>query len=295
MKKSPIILIVILMLFFLLSCDNKISHKEHDWKNRKVTKEATCTEDGEAIVSCSCGETKTIILEKLGHDIKEIITEPTPLKKGRIDYNCSRCEVTGLKESVELEKSIVGYGVESYDQNTRHLRYCKFGENGNFYFFDYTLGEAQAFMLDATPQKYTITELNDGTVKVTISYKGYYPGEKECTISEKSGTEITIEGYKSSLNDPEPINLDLTRSPKPTDLPTQIILNNNDNEQNIIDRSNTDINWEDKSAESICQYAHWENNYLKNKLENTKFFVKYSSHDKGADNKCTVCKIQMDN
>ena len=111
MKKSPFFLIVVLMFLSLLSCDSEISHKEHVWGEQKVTKEATCTEEGEAIVSCSCGETKTVTLEKLGHDIKEFVTEPTPLQKGRIDYKCSRCGISGSEVSVELDRSIAGYGV----------------------------------------------------------------------------------------------------------------------------------------------------------------------------------------
>ena len=99
MKKSLIILSAILMEFCLLSCDQKISHAEHVWGGQKVTKEATCTEEGEAIVKCACGETKTITLEKLGHNIvEEVVTEPTYLKKGRIDYKCSRCDAAEIKK-----------------------------------------------------------------------------------------------------------------------------------------------------------------------------------------------------
>lgn len=291
MKKSPIILIVILMLFFLLSCDNKISHKEHDWKNRKVTKEATCTEDGEAIVSCSCGETKTIILEKLGHDIKEIITEPTPLKKGRIDYNCSRCEVTGLKESVELDRSIAGYGIESYDKTTGQYRYYKFEENGILYSFDYTLDiEKNAFMFYATPQKYFIVE-SENSVYLFISYKDEpNKGMKHLiTENENDGTISTT--YKSSsYPQEEKKTLVLTRNTNLADLPTQIILNNNANKQNQEDRKNTDINWDGTSPASVCQYVHWDNDFLKKNLPDKKIFVSYSEHVyKYGDSKCTVC------
>ena len=114
MKKSLIILSAILMEFCLLSCDQKISHAEHVWGGQKVTKEATCTEEGEAIVKCACGETKTITLEKLGHNIvEEVVIEPTYLKKGRIDYKCSRCDAAEIKKSVETDRlSLAGQGYE---------------------------------------------------------------------------------------------------------------------------------------------------------------------------------------
>ena len=291
MKKSPIILIVILMLFFLLSWDNKISHKEHDWKDRKVTKEATCTEDGEAIVSCSCGETKTIILEKLGHDIKEIITEPTPLKKGRIDYNCSRCEVTGLKESVELDRSIAGYGMESYDSETREYHYYKFEENGILYSFHSTFTEGcDAYILYAVPQIYKLIE-SEEKVKLYISYKNSSQGGMFHDLKENDGTISTT--YKSSsYPQEEKKTLVLTKNTNLADLPTQIILNNNDNKQNQEDREKYNIDWDAESTDSVCIYAYWDNEFLKKNSLKESIFVCFSSHVDVAGSQgfqCTVC------
>ena len=137
MKKSMIVISAILMLFCLLSCDQKISHAEHVWGGQKVTKAATCTEEGEAVVRCSCGETKTITLEKLGHDIVEEVTEPTYLKKGRIDYKCSRCDATDLRESIEFDRlSLDGYGFEKLQtfETDSSYNWILFGEDNRVQF-----------------------------------------------------------------------------------------------------------------------------------------------------------------
>ena len=46
---------------------------EHSWDNGKVTKEATCTEDGEKIYTCTvCNTTKTEVIPATGHQHKEV-------------------------------------------------------------------------------------------------------------------------------------------------------------------------------------------------------------------------------
>lgn len=46
---------------------------EHSWDNGKVTKEATCTEDGEKTYTCTvCNTTKTKVIPATGHQHKEV-------------------------------------------------------------------------------------------------------------------------------------------------------------------------------------------------------------------------------
>ena len=287
MKKSPFFLIVVLMFLSLLSCDSEISHKEHVWGEQKVTKEATCTEEGEAIVSCSCGETKTVTLEKLGHDIKEFVTEPTPLQKGRIDYKCSRCGISGSEESVELDRSIAGYGMESYDEETGKYLYYKFEGNGLFFCFEYNLSmEVDAHILHAQRGFYSIIDGSDEkTYLVLPNFGNNYNYAFE--ITEENGTIITK--HKRDLYNP-PLVLELERNPNITDLPTQIVLNNGSNAQNIEDRSKYDkIDWDGLTTDSVCQYAYWDNDKIPNKT----IFVSYSKHSDvpidAKNNKCSLC------
>lgn len=100
MKKHALMLISFLVVFCLLSCEQGAVH-EHVWVEEEVSRAATCEEDGEAIMKCSCGETKTVKIDKLGHDIVEVVTDPTYLQKGKIEYKCSNCGVTDLMKPVE--------------------------------------------------------------------------------------------------------------------------------------------------------------------------------------------------
>ena len=190
MKKSLIILSAILMEFCLLSCDQKISHAEHVWGGQKVTKEATCTEEGEAIVKCACGETKTITLEKLGHNIVEVETNPTYLKKGRIDYKCSRCDATGLRESIEFDRlSLAGFGFEELviddSKNCKYFQVCILEDNryqttyGNFNEKD---SEIELFLEE---YDYVIREKKDSEGNSKFYFSSYEVDEIE--IREEDG------------------------------------------------------------------------------------------------------------
>ena len=54
-------------------CDIKNPLGEHSWDNGKVTKEATCTEDGEKTYTCTvCNTTKTEVIPAIGHQHKEV-------------------------------------------------------------------------------------------------------------------------------------------------------------------------------------------------------------------------------
>ena len=59
-----------------------------------VTVEATCTEDGYTLTSCSrCDYEERIVLPKLGHDWDEgrVTKEPTYLEDGEMTFTCRRC------------------------------------------------------------------------------------------------------------------------------------------------------------------------------------------------------------
>ena len=68
----------------------------HDWVETEVTKEPTCTEEGERTVACSrCDATQTEMIDPLGHDWVETVTkEPTCTQEGERTVACSRCDAT---------------------------------------------------------------------------------------------------------------------------------------------------------------------------------------------------------
>ena len=74
---------------------------EHVWDEGKVTKEPTCTEKGEKVVTCKlCGATKTVEIPAKGHtwDEGKVTTEATCTEKGVKTFTCTVCGETRTEE-----------------------------------------------------------------------------------------------------------------------------------------------------------------------------------------------------
>ncbi len=70
------------------------THGEGGWDEGKVTKPATCKEEGKMTYTCKyCNETKTEVIEKLDHEWDEgkVTTEPTHTMTGTKTYTCTGC------------------------------------------------------------------------------------------------------------------------------------------------------------------------------------------------------------
>lgn len=64
----------------------------HKWDDGVVTKEATCTQKGEIVYTCSkCSEEKTEVLPALGHDYVGTFVAATCEEDAKTHYVCSRC------------------------------------------------------------------------------------------------------------------------------------------------------------------------------------------------------------
>ena len=75
-----------------------VHYLEHQWNNGEITAPATCTEDGVKTFTCAvCKETKTEIIEKLGHAFGavEVIKAPTCTETGISGKRCTHegCDV----------------------------------------------------------------------------------------------------------------------------------------------------------------------------------------------------------
>ena len=78
---------------------------EHVWDEGKVTKEPTCTEKGEKVLTCKlCGATKTVEIPAKGHtwDEGKVTTEPTCTEKGVKTFTCTVCGETRTEEVAAL-------------------------------------------------------------------------------------------------------------------------------------------------------------------------------------------------
>ena len=85
--------------------EKKHVHKYHD----KVTKPATCTEDGVITYTCDCGDSYTEVIPSTGHDFSTkwtIDEEPTCTEKGSKSHHCKNCdEVKDITEIPALGHS----------------------------------------------------------------------------------------------------------------------------------------------------------------------------------------------
>lgn len=116
--------------------DKKVDadHK-HEFKET-VVKEATCTEEGEVKLECTCGETKTEKVKPVGHnwadatctkpktctkcgqtegkelghvwDKGQVTKEQTCLEKGTYSFKCTRCGYVHTSETPELRHNFLG-------------------------------------------------------------------------------------------------------------------------------------------------------------------------------------------
>ena len=85
----------------VLSGLKEIPATGHSWDGGQITTPATCTGDGVKTYTCkACQETKTEVVEKLGHDkVHHEAKVATCTEKGWEAYDtCSRCDYTTYKE-----------------------------------------------------------------------------------------------------------------------------------------------------------------------------------------------------
>ena len=100
MKKLVLLTICITVLLILVSCDigNIHTHAYGEWE---TIKEATCTEDGQRVRSCSCGEIETEVISAKGHTEEVLAEKPatcteTGLTEGK---KCSACGENTVKQT----------------------------------------------------------------------------------------------------------------------------------------------------------------------------------------------------
>lgn len=89
----------------------------HSYKDTRT--EPTCTQDGKIVSKCSCGDTKTTTLPKLGHDYKENSrTAATCTQDGKVVYKCSRCGDTRSETVAALGHD---FSVPVYEEQTYEI------------------------------------------------------------------------------------------------------------------------------------------------------------------------------
>ena len=122
MKKIAIWSMSVLLLLTLTGCGKC----EHEFDNGLITKEPTCTEEGEKTFTCSlCEETNIESVTKKPHTYAEEVTkEPTFDEEGEKTFTCENCGDSYTEAILVLDK-------ESFNQNI-YDQMIKFYHEGDY-------------------------------------------------------------------------------------------------------------------------------------------------------------------
>ena len=80
----------------------------HLYRMKKITKEPTCTEFGEKIMACACGDEHVAEVMKRGHSYTVSRVAPTCTEKGYLESKCTGCGA--IKQSNEEKPLGHNYG-----------------------------------------------------------------------------------------------------------------------------------------------------------------------------------------
>lgn len=212
----------------ILLSSGKVTKKyDHDWDGGKVTKEATCKEEGIMTYTCeNCDETETVSIKKTAHNYK--IMEQKDATCTENGYSISACQTCNDKKKEEIvakghskgirNKKTATCKAEGYTGDT-YCRICK------------TLLEEGKILPKLEHQ------WNDGTVTKRATYET--AGEltyrcRKCAAKRiisieklaypKAGTSYTISGneYKVSKPGAEVILVKTSKTTKNVTVPAQI-------------------------------------------------------------------------
>ena len=152
----------------------------HQYRS-KVTKKATCTEDGEITYTCAeCGDSYTVTQSATGHNyVSEITKEPTCESEGIKTYTCSLCGDTYTEEIDMLEHT---YG-DTYDGGDGYT-YKKCSVCGDIVVDDIV--------------SYTISYNTDGGTISDSSYSTSYTVKDNVSLPNAEKDGYTFDGWEDS-------------------------------------------------------------------------------------------------
>ncbi len=187
MKKLAMWCMVALLSFALSGCGNKC---EHEYDNGVITKEPTCTEEGEKTFTCSlCQETKTESIAKKEHTYKEEVTkEPTCAEEGEKTFTCSLCQETKTESIAKKEHT---YKEEVTKEPT-------FAEEGEKTFTCEICGDAYTEAIPVRDDEVVVTVTNKSNLPENTS-AGRYSDRVELTFNVMNMTDKTIKGVQGNL------------------------------------------------------------------------------------------------
>ena len=212
----------------ILLSSGKVTKKyDHDWDGGKVTKEATCKEEGIMTYTCeNCDETETVSIKKTAHNYK--IMEQKDATCTENGYSISACQTCNDKKKEEIAAKGHSKGIKNKKTAT-----CKAeGYTGDTYCRICNILLEEGKVLPKLEHQW-----NDGTVTKRATYET--AGEltyrcRKCAAKRiisieklaypKVGTSYTISGneYKVSKPGAEVILVRTSKTTKNVSVPAQI-------------------------------------------------------------------------
>ena len=212
----------------ILLSSGKVTKKyDHDWDGGKVTKEATCKEEGIMTYTCeNCDETETVSIKKTAHNYK--IMEQKDATCTENGYSISACQTCNDKKKEEIVAKGHSKGIKNKKTAT-----CKAeGYTGDTYCRTCNTLLEEGKVLPKLEHQW-----NDGTVTKRATYQT--AGEltyrcRKCAAKRiisieklaypKAGTSYTISGneYKVSKPGAEVILVKTSKTTKNVTVPAQI-------------------------------------------------------------------------
>lgn len=101
--------------------DGSEQNHTHSWSAWTVKTAATCETDGEQIRTCSCGETETQKIDRLGHNYGPwmVSSDPTCTENG---VNCRTCSRCGKEETASVPATGHSWGTPQYAWSDDHAQ-----------------------------------------------------------------------------------------------------------------------------------------------------------------------------
>ena len=212
----------------ILLSSGKVTKKyDHDWDGGKVTKEATCKEEGIMTYTCeNCDKTETVSIKKTAHNYK--IMEQKDATCTENGYSISACQTCNDKKKEEIVAKGHSKGIRNKKTAT-----CKAeGYTGDTYCRTCNILLEEGKILPKLEHQW-----NDGTVTKRATYQT--AGEltyrcRKCAAKRiisieklaypKAGTSYTISGneYKVSKPGAEVILVKTSKTTKNVTVPAQI-------------------------------------------------------------------------
>ena len=191
-------------------CKAELSREEvtvaalgHSWDEGKVTKEATCTEDGSVTYTCTvCGDTKVEKLPAAGHKAGEAVKEnekaATCTEEGSYEsvVYCSVCKAELSREEVTV--AALGH---SWDEG-KVTKEATCTEDGSVTYTCTVCGDTKVEKLPATGHK-AGEAVKENETEATCTEDGSYDSVVYCSVcgKELSREEITVDALGHSWDE----------------------------------------------------------------------------------------------